>query len=167
MDERIAIRLKALEAKLAVPYPNAMREAEALAAQVIDASVADADAAWQRVWDKPLFANTKVATGVAAAAKLQPYMRDAWRTWGAPGSDIVIEKLAGHTRGLHSPVVGPTMSTCHYGCVEVRFRRTPSARSVEPVATAPSDMWPRMSDGRCTAVVGAGVECAVSAAVGS
>ena len=93
MDERIAIRFKALEAKLVALYPNAIREAEALAAQVVDPSVADADAVWQRVWDKPLFANTKVAIGVAATAKLKPYMQGAWRTWGVQSGEFVIEKV--------------------------------------------------------------------------
>ena len=69
MDERVAIRFKALEAKLATLYPDAIREAEALAVQVVDPSVADAHAVWQRVGDEPLFANTKIAIGVAASAK--------------------------------------------------------------------------------------------------
>jgi len=94
MDERIAIRFKALEAKLAALYPNAIREAEALAAQVVDPSVADADAVWQRVWDKPLFANIKVAIGVASAAKLDPYMRGAWRTWGLQAANLLSKRSA-------------------------------------------------------------------------
>lgn len=93
MDERIAIRFKALEAKLAALYPDAILEAEKLAAQVVDPLVANADAVWQRVWDKPLFANTKVAIGVASAAKLDPYMRGAWRTWGLQGGEFMIEKI--------------------------------------------------------------------------
>jgi hypothetical protein len=107
MDERIAIRFKALEAKLAALYPNAIIEAEALAAQVVDPSVADADAVWQRVWDKPLFANTKVAIGVASVAKLKPYMAGAWRTWGAQGSDFVVEKIGKGTSVRSFRLVGP------------------------------------------------------------
>lgn len=107
MDERIAIRFKALEAKLAALYPNAICEAEALAAQVVDPSVADADAVWQRVWDKPLFANTKVAIGVASAAKLDPYMRGAWRTWGLQGGEFMIEKIGKGSSVESFRLIGP------------------------------------------------------------
>jgi hypothetical protein len=93
MDEQIVARFRALDAELAARHPDARRDAEALATQVVDPATADADAVWRRAWDKPLFANTQVAIGVAATAKLGRYMPGAWRSWGVPGSAFVIEKV--------------------------------------------------------------------------
>jgi len=55
---------------------------EVLATLPIDPRSATAGQAWRAIWDKPLFANTKVATGWRWINELMPFMEDAWRVWG-------------------------------------------------------------------------------------
>lgn len=107
VDEEIVARFRALEAELAARHPDARRDAEALARQVVDPVTASADEVWRRAWDKPLFANMQVPLAEAAVAKLEHYMQGAWRTWGVPGSDFVIVKVGKGTRVEAFQAAGP------------------------------------------------------------
>ncbi len=76
---------------------NPLREAENLAAAVLDPAIATADECWWLVWNKPLFANTRVEIGENATKSLEPFMVSAWQDWGLPTGPIAIS----HTGGLN------------------------------------------------------------------
>ncbi len=64
-------------------HPQAIAEAEHLAASVVDCEEADAETVWNVLWNKPLFANARVAVSLGWLDKLAPEMVGAWRVWGA------------------------------------------------------------------------------------
>jgi hypothetical protein len=94
LDQKVVDRFRSLENELATKFPDARIEAEALGRGIADPRAANADAIWTKVWDKPLFANTKVAIGKAMTEKLGPYMAQAWQHWGADEAEFKIRKIA-------------------------------------------------------------------------
>jgi len=61
-----------------------------LATPPIDPRSATASQAWRVIWDKPLFANTKVNSGRRWINELTPFMDDAWMVWGADPTQFKI-----------------------------------------------------------------------------
>ena len=92
-DQELVGRFKALEKVLGARHPKAREEAEALGENIADPRNADADAIWAHVWNKPLYAHTKVALADAAIVRLAPYMADAWREWGDERGDFRIARI--------------------------------------------------------------------------
>jgi hypothetical protein len=86
------------EALLRKVAPNQIKEAIELAARVCSPATSDAERCWSVIWDKPLFANTRVATGVAKKAALSSSMIGAWRTLGIGGSDYEVTRLGKGTK---------------------------------------------------------------------
>ncbi|MGB7136352.1 MAG: hypothetical protein WBD46_13750 [Acidobacteriaceae bacterium] len=84
-------RYKELERQLYEQFPQARKDAEALAAGIANPDTADADAIWEHTWNKPLYANTRVDTGDAWIRKLKPHMPGAWRQWGL-GDSFLLER---------------------------------------------------------------------------
>jgi hypothetical protein len=66
---------------------------EVLATLPVDPRTATANQAWRVIWDKPLFANTKVATGWRWINELMPFMEDAWKVWGADPEQFLITRI--------------------------------------------------------------------------
>lgn len=93
MDAAIITRFKELEQLLSERFPEAHIEANALANGIADPCKADADTVWMKIWDKPLFANTKVRIGLSMIQRLDPVMRDAWQYWGTGGGSCTISKV--------------------------------------------------------------------------
>jgi hypothetical protein len=63
----------------------------------IDPRRATADQAWRVIWDKPLFANTRVEIGEGWVEELSCIMAGAWKNWGT--DDFCITKTdAGRSR---------------------------------------------------------------------
>jgi hypothetical protein len=73
---------KILESNLKSKYPHEIEEAEKLADEVIDLSNTPIVKVWRSIWEKPLYANTRVATANTWIAKLEPYMKNSLNTWG-------------------------------------------------------------------------------------
>lgn len=71
---------------------------EVLAHLPIDPRMATVDHAWRVMWDKPLFANTRVATGWRWIDELMPFMDNAWAIWGADPDQFLITRI-GRGRG--------------------------------------------------------------------
>lgn len=65
---------------------------EVLAEFPIDPRFATADQAWRAMWDKPLYANTRVATGQRWVHELMPLMENAWTIWGAEPEQFQITR---------------------------------------------------------------------------
>jgi hypothetical protein len=93
LDSAVITRFRALEQILSERFPEARKEAEVLANGIADPRTADADAVWAKIWDKPLFANTKVKIGADMVQRLDPYMLSAWQHWGTGGTACSIEKI--------------------------------------------------------------------------
>lgn len=68
----------------------AIRMAQELADGIVDPATASTEECWEKIWSKPLFANMRVEGGEKAAAKLRPFMADAWRDWGCMSGRIII-----------------------------------------------------------------------------
>lgn len=63
---------------------------EVLATLPVDPRTATAGLAWRVIWDKPLFANTRVAIGRRWINELTPLMDNAWTVWGADPAQFQI-----------------------------------------------------------------------------
>lgn len=73
---------------------NALTEIDEVLDQLpIDPRSATAAQAWRAMWDKPLYANTKVAMGRRWVAELEPFMDNAWETWGVDPEQFVITRI--------------------------------------------------------------------------
>ena len=71
-------------------YPESVAQACALARNVCDPKRAPVDKVWSVLWDKPLYAYTKVKIGDGYVAQLRPFVNgQAWKTWGDPERPIV------------------------------------------------------------------------------
>jgi hypothetical protein len=93
LDPTVINRFQELERMLFERFPEAREEAETLAQGIADPRTADADAVWDKIWNKPLFAFTKVKSGANKIRRLAPYMGNAWQHWGTEGSAFRIEKV--------------------------------------------------------------------------
>lgn len=87
-----------------------LQEAERLAEAVVDPFNASADESWELIWNKPLFANTKVAYGERALDKLSPFMDGAWRDWGHQAGPFVIYHNGGSNKRSNFNVAGSNAS---------------------------------------------------------
>lgn len=74
-------------------YPQVRQHADALAGAVVDPREADAEQIWSVLWDKPLYANARVATADRWVAALRDDMTGAWRRWGADSRLFRIERV--------------------------------------------------------------------------
>ena len=79
----------------------AVAEVDAVLATLpVDPRSATADQAWRVIWDTPLFANTKVATGWRWINELMPFMEGAWMVWGGdPAQFRIIRTGRGRDAG--------------------------------------------------------------------
>lgn len=66
---------------------------DVLARLPIDPRSATAAQAWRAMWDKPLYAYTKVATGRRWVAELEPFMDTAWEIWGSDPEQFMITRI--------------------------------------------------------------------------
>lgn len=73
----------ALHDRLREQHPDAISEAEMLAANTVDPRTAGPDAVWRVLWDKPLFANARVEVAKRWVAEIEPEMAGAWKVLGA------------------------------------------------------------------------------------
>ena len=73
----------ALHDRLRAHHPDAIREAETLAATTVDPQTATADEIWRVLWDKPLFANARVEVAKRWVAEIEQEMVGAWKVLGA------------------------------------------------------------------------------------
>ncbi len=80
------------EKELAKNFPNTYEEAKELARRIADPQTASADEIWPRIWNKPLYANTRVPIGAKWAQQLALHMNGAWHHWGTDASTFLIEK---------------------------------------------------------------------------
>ena len=60
--DQVVDEYKILESKLKLKRPGEIYEAEQLADNVIDPSNTPIEKVWQCIWEKPLYANTRVET---------------------------------------------------------------------------------------------------------
>jgi len=64
----------------------------------VDPRSASAEQVWRVLWNKPLHANTRVATGERWTEQLCPHMQGAWRVWGKDPVQFRISRV-GKGRG--------------------------------------------------------------------
>jgi len=69
---------------------NKLEEALRLRDGVLDPRVASTEECWLRIWNKPLFSNTKVNIGHSYMEKLRPFMLEAWRFVGVDPEKFII-----------------------------------------------------------------------------
>lgn len=72
-----------------------LSEALKLSLEVVDPTIANATQCWANIWPKPLYANTKVRIGEKMIARLEPLMKESWRTWGVENGQLVVTHKGG------------------------------------------------------------------------
>lgn len=88
MQAAIANKYIDLETKLRQRAPDLVEFAHRLAADIEDPRTATTEQCWRHIWNKPLFANMKVATGLKWCDKIAPFMDKGWLTWGQPNGAV-------------------------------------------------------------------------------
>jgi hypothetical protein len=83
----------ALHDRLSAHHPDAIREAETLAATTVDPQTATADEIWRVLWDKPLYANARVNVAKRWVAEIGAEMQDAWRVLGSDPAVFCIHQV--------------------------------------------------------------------------
>ncbi|MCE8418393.1 hypothetical protein LZ190_06680 [Rhodovulum sulfidophilum] len=91
--QRIVERVNGLETRLGSFAPDAIEEAKGLADTVLDPKTASRSDIWSRIWDKPLYANAKVAVADRWAEQLRPFVPSALAEWGGEGTTFRVTKL--------------------------------------------------------------------------
>lgn len=81
-----------LELRTRLPHSAIDEIDDVLARFPIDPRFATADEAWRAMWDKPLYANTRVATGQRWVYELMPLMENAWMNWGGDPEQFQITR---------------------------------------------------------------------------
>lgn len=91
--QQVVAQTKRLEQQLSRRFPAAYNEARRLADNVLEPKKATRREIWERIWDKPLYANAKVEFADRWVEQLKPFMGDALMNWGARDGDFCIEKI--------------------------------------------------------------------------
>ena len=84
--------------------------AEVLADNVIDPSETSIDKVWRSIWEKPLYANTKVEHGNKWIKKLETHMTDSLNTWGYE-EELLIRKIGKTGKNIDFQIIGKLSST--------------------------------------------------------
>lgn len=92
----ITEELHLLHHQLSARHPEEISAAKSLAVQVVDPLTATAEEIWPVLWDKPLYANTKVSIGEKAIAKLRPLLGNSeiWKQMRKDSGPFAISKIA-------------------------------------------------------------------------
>lgn len=73
-----------------------LKEAERLANELQSPETATPDQCWGLIWDKPLYANTRVEAGRRNIKRLSPFLiSNDWRQWGLNEETVQITHLGG------------------------------------------------------------------------
>lgn len=75
-------RFLRLHDELRERFPKSIEDACELAKSTVDPKTECPEEMWGILWDKPLFANVRVAGGVNWRKQIESEMPGAWRTWG-------------------------------------------------------------------------------------
>lgn len=106
MTQTPAARFLALRDDLASRHPASIAEAVTLAGSVVNPASADAEQVWRVLWDKPLYANTRVSVANTWVKSLEPAMIGAWKVWGATPEVFQIQQIAPGTQRENFRVEG-------------------------------------------------------------
>ena len=87
-------RFRQLRVALTKRFPDAAKEAKKLARAVVDPRTADAERVWSIIWDKPLYAYTKVSIAHCAIDSIKDLMIGAWKEMVDAKGPYAIEKIA-------------------------------------------------------------------------
>ena len=98
-----------LATQLGDKFPDAIADAKALAAAVVDPNTATAEQIWPVLWDKPLYANTRVDIATKKIAAVSPIMGQPgiWRQMRHDSGDFAIRRVGKGTVVEAFAVTGP------------------------------------------------------------
>lgn len=65
---------------LVARWPQSQVDADTLADHVVDCRTASADDVWRAMWDKPLYANRRLAAAERLVKWAEPHMQGVWRS---------------------------------------------------------------------------------------
>lgn len=111
-----------LEKRLKENHPDQIAVANELAESLADPETSDAGECWPLIWDKPIYANNRVPVADRQVVSMSPYMKDAWKTAGIPGSDFHISKIGKSTKTEDYVVTGELASILRDECRIAAFR---------------------------------------------
>lgn len=97
MTEAAHLRFLALHDTLRTHHPDAIEEANRLAAATIDPRFANAESIWGLLWNKPLYANARVSVAQRWVEDIRAEMDGAWKFIGA---DPLVFRILHKTPGV-------------------------------------------------------------------
>ena len=81
----ICDQVRSIETQMRQDCPEMVAEAERIADVIIDPATADAEACWSILWDKPLYAYTRVEIADGYRQHLLPFVAGReWQQWSDP-----------------------------------------------------------------------------------
>ena len=107
--DQVVDEYKILESKLKLKRPGEIYEAEQLADNVIDPSNTPIEKVWRCIWEKPLYANTRVEAANTWIAKLERYMKNSLNTWGYE-EELLIRKIGKTGKNIDFQILGKLSS---------------------------------------------------------
>lgn len=107
--DQVVDEYKILESNLKSKYPHEIEEAEKLADKIIDPSNTPVEKIWRSIWEKPLYANTRVEVANNWIAKLEPFMRNSLNTWGYE-EELLIRKIGKTRKNIDFQIIGKLSS---------------------------------------------------------
>ena len=107
--DKVINEYKNLESKLKSNLPSEIDAAEELADNVINPSNTPIEYVWRSIWEKPLYANTRVATADKWIAKLEKYMANSLNTWGHE-EGLLIKKIGKTRKNIDFSIEGKLKS---------------------------------------------------------
>ena len=107
--DQVISEYKNLESKLKLNFPSEFDMAKVLADNVIEPSETSIDKVWRSIWEKPLYANTKVEHGNKWIKKLETHMTDSLNTWGYE-EELLIRKIGKTGKNIDFQIIGKLSS---------------------------------------------------------
>lgn len=95
-----------LERQLFSLHPEVVVDGDKLAGAIVPPDVKNADLVWSVIWEKPLFANTKVAIAQRQIDAVRPLFKGAWRFIGSDHALFHVGKVATGSRTSAFAVTG-------------------------------------------------------------
>lgn len=92
--ENAARQYRKLRSELVQQFPAAAAMATQLASEIVDPRTADPDRMWSVIWDKPLYANTRVSSADRTKDLLKDGMESAWKMMADPDGMYAMSHIA-------------------------------------------------------------------------
>lgn len=99
-------KFRRYEVALRERAPGKVEEAQRLADDIADPATSDAERCWDKIWNKPLFANTREKASKAKWRAMVPLMSGMWREIGMAGGPYNVSQFGKGVKVVSFSITG-------------------------------------------------------------